>query len=1117
MKSINNKMIIVANILFFFLITAALGFIIWRFGYVFGLNEDRSKFFAWLGSIMLFILLRASWHFSRMYRIRGDLYRSEKQGLYPEKEIRPKSDTEIPLYSELSSYLRSRYGMFWRRKVRLLLIIGEPVRVEVISPGLTEQGWQEGNHTVLIYGGRPVAELDVELLASLRKLRRCRPLDGIVWSLTASQSRQKVLLDKGMRVLANGKQQLGFQAPLYLWQVYNDGGWQSERTKQAIGYLLPERCTPEQLATILEAQIPQVTELGMQQLLGDNSHDFLLRLAHQLAEGGIVHWQTVLKPLLAGGAFSSLRLRGLMFSPPLVAIPEAAPHAWLPSPVWAGVTGDRARGRTVGFPWLRSMLIVCTCILVVWGTGMTTSFFANRALIQETGIQTVQALNTRLPLSEQLVALHTLQGQLERLQYRVQEGAPWYQRFGLERNEQLLSAAFPGYAQAANRLVRDVAVDHLQQQLNAFIALPPNSPQRTATNEQRYKQLKALLMTANPEKADAAFFSATLIADDLRYKNVPEGVRQSVLPSLLAFWMTNLPQHPQWKTTPQPELTSAVRKILLRQIGVRNAENTLYQNVLQQVSRNYADMMLADMTGDTLADSLFGTEQTVPGMFTRQAWEGQVKEVIEQIVTARREEIDWVLSDRQQDTSADISPDTLRTRLTERYFTDFAGSWLAFLNSLRWKKEDSLSGILDQLTLMADARQSPLIALTETVAWQAAAGRENSGLSDSLAKSAKELFNGKEKTQQSFRQDNAPTSPLDKTFAPLLRLVGDKSGGGDSQLSLQTYLTRVTRVRLKLQQVTNAPDPQEMTQQLAQTVLQGKTVDLTDTRDYGRLIAASLGEEWSGFGQALFVRPVEQSWRQVLTPAADSLNRQWQRAIVNHWNQDFAGRYPFKDTQNDASLPLLAQYLRDDGRINQFIATSLAGVLKREGRYWVTDAMNTQGLTVNPDFIRALNRLRDVADTAFASGDAGIHFELRAKPARDVMKTRLVVDGQELKYFNQKERWQRFSWPDEQWQPGASLSWTSTQAMERILADYRGSWSFIRLLEQAQVTPVDSSTFKVVWKAPDNLPLHYLMRVEQGKGPMALLELKNFRLPGRVFLTGKTMQDMEDYGGDADE
>ena len=40
------------------------------------------------------------------------------------------------------------------------------------------------------------------------------------------------------------------------------------------------------------------------------------------------------------------------------------------------------------------------------------------------------------------------------------------------------------------------------------------------------------------------------------------------------------------------------------------------------------------------------------------------------------------------------------------------------------------------------------------------------------------------------------------------------------------------------------------------------------------------------------------------------------------------------------------------------------------------------------------------------------------------------------------------------------------------------------------MTPVDSSTFKVVWKAQDGLPLNYLLRVEQGKGPLALLELK---------------------------
>ncbi|MCP5972621.1 hypothetical protein NL361_27675, partial [Klebsiella pneumoniae] len=87
----------------------------------------------------------------------------------------------------------------------------------------------------------------------------------------------------------------------------------------------------------------------------------------------------------------SLHLRGLMFSPPLAAVPEAAPHAWLSSLVWAGVTGDNAKGRTVGFPWLHTALMACFCVLAIWWTGMMTSFFANRALIQETGTHTARA------------------------------------------------------------------------------------------------------------------------------------------------------------------------------------------------------------------------------------------------------------------------------------------------------------------------------------------------------------------------------------------------------------------------------------------------------------------------------------------------------------------------------------------------------------------------------------------------------------------------------------------------------------------------------------------------------------------------------------------------------
>ncbi|WP_204305736.1 ImcF-related family protein, partial [Klebsiella pneumoniae] len=71
------------------------------------------------------------------------------------------------------------------------------------------------------------------------------------------------------------------------------------------------------------------------------------------------------------------------------------------------------------------------------------------------------------------------------------------------------------------------------------------------------------------------------------------------------------------------------RQVLLAQIGRRNAESTLYENMLLQVRRNYADMTLEDMTPQTNASRLFTTEEVVPGMFTRQAWEGGVREAID--------------------------------------------------------------------------------------------------------------------------------------------------------------------------------------------------------------------------------------------------------------------------------------------------------------------------------------------------------------------------------------------------------------------------------------------------------------------------------------------------------
>lgn len=84
-----------------------------------------------------------------------------------------------------------------------------------------------------------------------------------------------------------------------------------------------------------------------------------------------------------------------------------------------------------------------------------------------------------------------------------------------------------------------------------------------------------------------------------------------------------------------------------------------------------------------------------------------------------------------------MSPEALKQRLTERYFTDFGNAWLNMANSIQWHEASSLSEAIAQLNLLADVRQSPLVALMNTLAWQGQTGAKGEALADTLVDSAK--------------------------------------------------------------------------------------------------------------------------------------------------------------------------------------------------------------------------------------------------------------------------------------------------------------------------------------------------------------------------------------------
>ncbi|MEA3094204.1 MAG: type secretion system protein ImpL [Caballeronia sp.] len=587
-------------------------------------------------------------------------------------------------------------------------------------------------------------------------------------------------------------------------------------------------------------------------------------------------------------------------------------------------------------------------------------------------------------------------------------------------------------------------------------------------------------MLAEPQHTDSGFLIPQLLGTDQPARpersSVNPGNWRDLTQRLVAFHANHLHQRPSLAITPDTTLISTARQTLVSVMGLQNSTDTVYQQILDETRVKYPPVSLQSLLGDTSSRGVFTTSETVPGVYTRQAWDERIGKAIDDADEQRTVTGDWVLSDTAT-MSATASTASLKEQLRQRYFADYGRAWQQFLNSVRWQADTSLSGTVDQLSLYADPQRSPLSALFKVIVYQASTGAVGQSLSDTLVSKARLLVSGGDKDKDPSIATSEPEAPLASAFGPLLRVAGSdlaiaspaKAAGtqpaNTSDISLPRYLERVTGVRLKLQQIMMSPDPDAMSRTAAQAILQGKTSDIGDSRDYASRVAASLGEQWSGFGNAVFQRPLDQTWDVVLQPATASLNETWRTAIVTAWNKSFGGRYPFADSDSDASLPEMARFLRvDGGVISQFVSMQLGGIIERQGDQWVVmQATGRNTLRVDPEFMSALNRLTRVSNVLFPTGDANLRYELRAIPTPGITDVKIALSGRDLHYFNQREEWTPFVWPGEALENGTRIEWQTEQAGPRVAFDFSGRFGLIRLLERATVSQQDGARYLLRW------------------------------------------------------
>ncbi|WP_433705480.1 ImcF-related family protein [Paraburkholderia sacchari] len=1072
----------------------------------------------------------------------------------------------------MAEELRVAHGWFWRKRLGWLLVNGTDERVDQVAPGLKQAGVLHVGEIILVHAAPDSIE-PAKWLSQIRQLRGRFPVDGVVHVARADEADTE--LPRTLSMLGTA---LGWAAPVTFLHPVEAHGSQPERF-EAVGAFMPNE-TRRQAQAAAAKLLELLTEVEHRSAdagvhlctRNDLRVTWLIEVSKYIGD----HCERIVESLrtLASSNWLRAPLAGVMFAPvfpgrtvvpvPVVegggtpAEPSEAPPAQTvmrtqPAalvPVWREIAAGSPnyRGRRTGFYWPSALAMAGIACAVAWIVALMISGLGNHALIREAETTAAAALAAAPGTPQAMRTQFALQQQIETLEYRSQHGAPWYLRAGLSRNDELLDALWQPYRTVALRNLRQPAVAALEGQLGQLSQVRADEQQSHDAQQLAYNRLKAYLMLVTPARTDAPFLKSQLLA----VWPAPAGMRLGewldTSQRLAGFWSDHLKAHTEWRISASMPLVTQMRSTLVNQIGLSASDDVLYQRVLDEARGKYADISLATLLAGADAHGLFTTTQTVPGIFTRAAWEGVIEKAIDAAAKEQHVEGDWVLTGDQPTAQVSASvvegavgaaraaldakreTDDLRERLRTRYFTDYTAAWATMLNSFQLIPATSFSGVIDQLARLTDAQTSPMLAVMKSVQYQGEAGRPSQALTDTLVRKAQGLLGGGDSDAT-----QAPVvNPLDRSFGPLLALMGDGSGSAASGngkgkaastaafsgVSLSRVLTADTTVRLKLQQIQSSPDAQAMARGLAQAVFQGKLSDLTQARDDAALTAASLGAQWAGFGQTMFVQPLDAAWQAVLQPAAASLNDAWRAAVYSPFQAAFASRYPFAPTAADASFAEFGRYARPDtGLISRFVEVELSGVLKRQGDQWVPNELAPQSLQFDPKFLAMLRLIGPLGARLYARGEAGYHFSIMPQPTPDVTRTELTVDGQQIVYFNQRETWTPLVWPGNGLTGHASLTWQTLDAGTRIASDATGDWAFLRMLEKAQVRQLDDSRFELVWngavasgdtKAASAVaasdaasPLRYLLRVQAGAGPLDLLRLRGFTMPGRIFVTGR--------------
>ena len=653
------------------------------------------------------------------------------------------------------------------------------------------------------------------------------------------------------------------------------------------------------------------------------------------------------------------------------------------------------------------------------------------------------------------------------------ESVPISRRLGLYLGKRLgRNGTIPAY----QRLLENGFLPRLMVRMEQVLKENMNDPDKI------YQALKAYLMLANPDRMDDKFVAGWVHNDwDATLSRI-----------MSADQMTQLHEHLDALLEMDPlSLPFDIDNNLVMTARAMLASTTLADRIYSVIKSEYLQEgtaftipSAAGKDGPRVFVRSSGTpvNQGVPALFSPQGY-NQMYLPAETRFVAEMEDESWIFATEARQ----IPQDELIAAIRLRYFSDYTGTWVEFLEDIRIRPFGNLTQAAEILRILTDD-ESPLQLLLINIAQSTRLVPEQEIRDDgddgvSLSDRIESIF------LSSMGDDSLLPDPalVDRSFAGLHSLNEARSNGGPT--AMDALLADLQELYIYVDQLAQSSRDQLL------SGLQGQaSTAITRVRLRGQRSPAPV----SGWISLM----VADSNSLVAGGAAEHIQAAWSSEITPFCRQALNGRYPFhRSAQREVQLHDFAVFFSPGGSLDKFYNQFLADIVDTSSGQWQLKPGVAGNINISSASLKQIQRARKIQGAFFAGGGASPSISFNLRPVRmDPVTTNFMLNlnGQIANYSHGPIFNQSFTWPGAGSLNQVQIQFNPQPASGRSGKTLVGPWSFFRLLDEAGKNPSSTPEKFQTRLELDDRWVEYEISANSAFNPFNLPELGRFRCPEQL-------------------